>query len=501
MVITKYLKKIKRVDILICLFLLVLAFFFRLWKLKSFQYWSDDEQILWAIVRHLVIDKHPSLVIPNSALGLSFGPLFHYLVAPWYWIIKFDPQKILLLGNLFTFFNVILIYAAGNLLGGRKVGFAAGFLYAVSFLSSLFDRRLWALSPNIPLVLLGTISLIQVVKGKSKYIFLLVIPIVFSVNSDPSLGIIALASIFTFLILKPKIQKKYIMYSVLLGILLLSPLIFFELRHSGQNIRSLSSLKLENYQKESDPLFPSQLKNFSRFFFAQGSNTAEAYFCYCKPDDKVSPVLILAVSAMIAAFIFRAIKNKDKGKGELILVLVSYLTGIYVFKTFLGGNPAFFYSVTIFPILFLMAGVVISDIKYLPLLLLPSLLLANFYSLYHSSFKYPLSKKMEVVEQTIKKIPDKNNFSLYYSGDILVSGGGWTALFMSKGYTPSKGSLSAYWGHVYESYNLYPIPFSLEEPQTVVVISQGDSKVYNNEGKWFNPAVYIENLYQPKYFE
>lgn len=185
---------IKKFDLCAVVLLLLIAYFFRLWKLKSLQYWSDDEQLIWAIIRHIIVDKHLSLVIPNAAIEMSLGPLFHYLVFPWFWLVNLDPEKILLLGNIFTFFGIILMFIAGNLIGGKKVGFIAAFLYSVSFISSLFDRRLWALSPNIALVLLGIISLIQILKGKSKYIILLVVPLVFSVNSDPSLGVIALTT-------------------------------------------------------------------------------------------------------------------------------------------------------------------------------------------------------------------------------------------------------------------------------------------------------------------
>lgn len=475
--------KFRKTNFLLVLTLLTIAFFFRFWKLKSFQYWSDDEQLLWSIVRHIVVDKHPSLVTPNVALGVGLGPLLHHLVAPWFWLVKFDPLRIVLLGNLFTFLNVILIYIAGDLLGGKKVGFIAGFLYAASFISSLFDRRLWALSPNFSMVTLAIISLIQILRGKSIYLILLVMPVVFSLNSDPSLGVVTLASVAALLFFGPKINKKHILYSAIFGVLLLSPLIIFEFRHSGQNIKSLLSVNIGENTANSEPFALAQLKNFSRFFYAQNSNSADAYFCYCTLDDSVSPLLIILVAVMILGFTHPV----------LIFFLISYLIGIFVFRTFLGGNPTFFYSLTISPVLFLIAGTAISKIKYL-LLLLPIFLLVNFHSLSFSSFKYPLTAKIQLVEETIAKLPNKNNFSLYYSGDVLNSGGGWTSLFMSQGATPVKGSLSAHWGHVYETYNLYPISFSKEEPKNVVVVSGKDAKIYNKK-------VNLEELYQPKYFE
>lgn len=487
------LTKSRKTDLLLIFILLIVAFFFRFWKLESFQYWSDDEQLFWAIVRHIVVDKHPSLVTPNAALGIGLGPLLHYLVAPWYWITKFDPLKVVILGNLFTFSNVILIYIAGNLLGGRRVGFIAGFLYTASFISSLFDRRFWALTPNFSMVTLAIISLIQILRGKSIYLILLVVPAIFSFNSDPSLGVIVLAAATTLFLFKPKVAKKHIFHAAILGIFLLSPLILFEIRHSGQNLKSLFSLNLEKNTANYEAFFPSQLKNFSRFFYAQKSDAADAYFCYCTLDDKVNPILVFALVIMFFWFFGRTIKTKNKNWFILTLFIFSYLIGIYIFKTFLKGNPSFFYSLTISPVLLLITGLAISKIKFFPFIL-AILFVANFYSLSLSRFKYPLKEKIMLVEKTLNKLPDKNNFSLYYSGDILNSGGGWTSLFISQGAIPLKGSLADHWGHVYETYNLYPIPFSKDEPKDVVIVSGKEAKIYNKK-------VNLENLYQPKYFE
>jgi hypothetical protein len=121
-----------------------------------------------------------------------------------------------------------------------------------------------------------------------------------------------------------------------------------------------------------------------------------------------------------------------------------------------------------------------------------------------SNFKYPLINKIKLVNSTIKNIPDKDNFSLYYSGDVLLAGGGWTSLFTYRGYTPVSGNLSLYWGHVYESYGLYPKPFATTDPSTVVILSSIDNKpssvIYNNNKGKFNYKIDIEGLYQPKYF-
>lgn len=499
----------KKIDILLILTLLFISLFFRLIKFHDFQYWSDDEQLLWFIIRHIVIDQHLSLAVPNVATGIGLGPLYHYLIAPWYWLVNFDPQKILLLGLLFSTSSLISIYILGLNLGGRKVGFLAGFLYSSSFMSSLFDRRLWALSPNIFLVTIGTLALIKIVRGDSRYLYLLIIPVIFTFNSDPSLGVIILSAITTFVIFHPRLVKKHLMISLLSIFLFLSPLVIFELRHQGQNFRSFIQFitqqkELKTQQVITDNILYLQIDNFSRFLFVPQTQISDIYFCYCKLNDKIPFIIKIFIAFCFLIFLNYARKNKQYL--ILLIPLISYFLGILLFKEIFKGMPAFFYSVTISPLIFIIISIVLAQKKILMILFIPLFFISNLNSLLNSSFKYPLRDKINVVRKTINQLNSRSNFSLYYHTDILIAGGGWTALFVANGYTPNKGNLSLHWGHIYDAYKLYPLNFTNKDPDTVIIISEkieqqkfkqeitnkinfGQilSTIYNNNEMWFNP--------------
>lgn len=487
--------------------LVELTLFFRFYKFHSFQYWSDDEQIIWFIIRHIIIDQHPSLVVPNAALGISLGPLLHYLLSLWYNFVHFDPEKILLLGNFIALINLVAIYLAGKTVVNKKVGLIAAFLYATSFMASLFDRRVWALTLNVFLISLSIIALTQIIRGHSKYLILLTIPIIFSVNSDPSLALIIPASLIVFIIFRPRIQLKHLIISIFMGIFLLSPLIYFDIRHGGQNIKSLINHTSLQFQKSNsnikNNLLTRQLNNFSILFFPKPTLNADAYFCYCFLDKIQSPVRVIFSTAFLLLFIIFTIKQKSKTNLVLLLLLLSYLGGIFVFGKFLNGFPAFFYSITILPVILLMLATLLSTSRLITVLFLIFYLIININTLFKSEFKYPLAKRMQLVKKTIQYLPANQPFSLYHSGDILLAGGGWTSLFASQSYIPSKGSLSMYWGHIYNSYQIYPIPFSETEPENVVVISenQGSIKVKNMSANIYNTLPSLEKLYQPEYFK
>jgi 4-amino-4-deoxy-L-arabinose transferase-like glycosyltransferase len=518
----KKLARIKKSNLYPIVLLTLIGLFFRLWKIKSFQYWSDDEQLFWYTVRHIIVDGHPSLVVVNTALGISLGSLYHLLISPWYFLTKFNPQLILLLGNVFFIASLLAIYKAGNLIGGRKTAFIASFLYSASFISSLFDRRLWALTPNFLVTTLSIIALFGLTSGKKKYLYLLLPAFILPFNSDPSLLVALIASIAAIILLKIKFGRKHLVTFTLFLLILLSPLIIFEIRHGGQNIKSIQNLitsKNPDTKRDTNSLFlVDQLGYFSRFIYSRPSKTSEIYFCYCNIEDNKNILPTVISTLIIMFFIFKTIKSKDKKDIILTIFLITYVSGTFLFKTALSRNSEFFYSLVISPIVFLIFAKTLSIKNKLVLAILLTFYLAlNLHSLTNSKLKYPLEEKIKLTEAVTNQFNLNENFSLYYSGDIFLAGGGWTSLFTFKDETPVQGSLIKYWGHAYLSYGLYPKEFSKIEPPTVIILSENatainlpvknQGKVGNvyatiidNRKKLFNPDINVEKLYIPKYF-
>lgn len=482
--------------------------FFRFWKINKFQYWSDDEQLLWYTIRHIVIDKHPSLVVVNTALGVSLGSIYHFLISPWYYLTKLNPQLILLLGNVFSLASLLAIYKAGKILGGKKTALIASFLYSASFVSSLFDRRLWALTPNFLVTTLSIIALFGLNSGKKKYLYLLLPAFILPFNSDPSLLVALISSVIVVILLKIRLNRKYLIIFTIFLLILLSPLLIFEIRHNSQNfksIKNLISIKTTETKKNINSLFLiDQFNYFSKFVYSKPSKVSEIYFSYGQIEDGNNTLPIIFSMAVIIFFIYKAIKTKDEKDIILSIFLITYLSGIYIFKTILSRNSEFFYSIVVSPIIFLILAKIISKkSKMFIILTLTVYLAANIYSLLNSGLKYPLKEKLKLVETIAGKINNKEDFSLYYSGDIFLAGGGWTSLFTYKGLTPMQGSLAKYWGHVYNSYGIYPKEFSQNDPATVVILSEKNGSVYatiiDNRKKLFNPEINVEKLYIPKY--
>jgi len=522
MVFIKKLARTKKLDFYLIVFLILIGLFFRLWKLKNFQYWSDDEQLLWYTIRHIIVDGHPSLVVVNTALGVSLGSIYHLLISPWYYLTKLNPQLILLLGNVFSLASILAIYKAGNLLGGKKIAFIASFLYSASFISALFDRRLWALTPNFLVTTLSIIALLGLLSKKKKYIYLLLPAFVLPFNSDPSLLVPLISSIIAIILLKIQLNRKHLIIFITSLFILLSPLLIFEIRNKGQNLKSIkqliSTVKPVVKRNTNSLFLVDQFDYFSRFIYSRPSKASEIYFCYCRIDDNKNILPIFFSTTVIAFFIYKSIKTKNKKDIVLTIFLVTYVLAVYIFKTILSRNSEFFYSIVISPVIFLILAKFLSEkSKVIITLFLLIYLSLNLNSLLNSEIKYKLKEKLKLAEEITKQVNPNENFSLYYSGDIFLAGGGWTSLFTYKGITPTQGSLIKYWGHAYQSYGIYPKEFSQDASSKIVVLSENNiyknfqniriekignvyATIIDNRKRLFSPEVNVEKLYIPKYF-
>lgn len=512
----KYRKEIIQLGLLI-----IISLTFRLWGLSNFQYWSDDEQLQWFALRHILVDKHLSIVFPNEALGINLETWYIWSLVPWAWVVNLDPSKLLWFGNFWGLLSLIAIYFAGISLGGRRVGFLAGLIYAGSFMMSLFDRRLSHLSPDVLMVTLGIIALVNLVKGNYKYFYLITVPLIMSLNSDPSIGVVALSMVLTLLVFHPRMYLKQSLVILAVGAVFLSPLIIFNFKHNFQDIRNMTQTlsRIGNHSSGvalDSNLFVKQFNNLSKYFYLPPTKTADVYFCYCQ--DKLTSLSIGGFMVMVLLVVFGglAYRQKQKVGGVLIIFICSYLIGIIFLQLISVGNSSFHYSIAASPIIILMVAIVVARRRYLAVGLSILFLIVNFWSLINSGFKYPLADKVRLVESSLPLIAGRD-VSLYYSGDVLLAGGGWTSLFGYYGIFPQKGSLDRYWGHLYRSYHLYPRGFTSEEPSTVVLVSENDLYqnsrhkeqainynhawmiILDNSQKWFYPEASLEKLYQPDY--
>ena len=477
--------------------ILFLALFFRFYNFQKLQYWSADEEIAGATVYRMIAGKTISLVSFNSNLASSLGSFFHVLSVPIFLISSLNPVLILLISGSLGVLTTILLYWAGKLIGGRKLGLIASFLYSSSFLISIFDRRWWPITPNPFLASLAIISLIKIVVYKKfLYWILLAASIGFAFHSDPSLAVIAVAGVLTFVILRPKISKKGLALGLITLSIFIAPLAFFEFRHPGTIIKPLFQSMSKQSQSGNTKVDVGSFQlniaaeTIGRMVSIASSDFLENQFSWTESPQKpfTSPLPELIGTALIFYPLFLIIKSKIKkaGEKESIIItglfLVSFFVGTAIYGSMYSKGIHQHYFTVIFPVIILLISYSLSKLtenknKLLYFILLIFLVI-NTKALLNSKLRYPLFEKETLVKELSKEI-GKSTFSLYVVGDEYLNGGGYTELFILNNKHPQKSYIYPYYDWMYKAHGLYTVTPVTTDQEKIIIISDSINLPFN----------------------
>ncbi|TSC87764.1 MAG: Uncharacterized protein G01um10147_450 [Microgenomates group bacterium Gr01-1014_7] len=477
----------KYITIFLFVLVVILSSLMRFYNFNNLQYFSGDEEILHAILRRMVVEGKPALVIPNAQIGGSIGSLFHVLSVPIFYLTNSNPSLVQLFGSALGIVTTVAIYFVGRMILGHLMGFFAGILYGGSFLISLFDRRFWPLTPDPLLSILAIAALIQLTRKKYKYALMLAIPASFAWQADPTNAVILVAIFLSFIFLRlPILRREYIPALIYLTFAIL-PLLIFELRHPGTIFRPLilhllsrSESSLSNVMNllSIHPL--AIVENTSRSIAIAASNSIDQYFCYCKfyPNPPFSPLPQVLTTAFILYALFWLIRANDQRQLRdsikvLFIFLFAFLLGIILYSVTSGYLVYQHYFVTIFPTFILLAAFTLDRVlrtraAIFSWVFLLGFIFVNLFSLFNSTFKYPVSQKMELIYRIIPYI-ENSSFSVYGYGGKRMTDGGWTTFFIRKDHHPSRSHLNGGWDWIYRTHSLYTTNPDQGEGKRIVI--------------------------------
>lgn len=467
--------------------ILAISAFFRFYKFEAFQYWSGDEEIMAAVIRHIVWDKSPTLLIPNANLEFGLGPFYHYILAFFYFITDFNLVALQSIASVLGVATTFLVYKVGYELLGRKFGLISAFVYASSFFIAIHDRRLWPLTPDSFFMALTIYLLVRLIKGKKKWSFLLALPTGFAFHSDPTLLVVIFIVFFFWAVYRFSIGRKNVILAFLILGFFALPFLLADIRYNGAFhkplLQSLTKpLRGEGVTSHHYRLFRltdlSQV--LSKVVFVSPSNFLEEEFCYCE-----APKAPLAIVGTLLVFLFPVMvivlnkkhKNYKSTFNATLIPILSLFIGIFIFNFLFKGNFHQHYFVIILPVFAIIVGFIIyffvGKKPYILALILAAFFLINFYSLVNSEIKYPLAEKLSLVKGSLKTVSSEK-FALYSSENPYIQGGGWTELYTLSGNPAVKSYWYKYLGWIYAAYSLYPTTLQNEDPGKIVLIKKID---------------------------
>jgi len=373
--------KVNRKEFIILLFILFIASFVRLFKIGDYMTFLGDEGRDAIIVRRLLVNFDPILIGPGTSIGnMYLGPLYYYLMAPFLLLFNFSPVGPSVMVAIFGVATVFLVWFLAREWFGKEAAVVSSLLYALSPVIIVYSRSSW--NPNImPFFAILTIFSLWKAWSEYKYVWFIVAGISFAfVLQSHYLGLLLFPTILLLWFLgfrnigtagsEKRNFWRNSMFGVLIFLFLMSPLLFFDIRHNWMNFRAMKTFFTERQTTVSIkpwksipnlyPIFRDSIANR----ILSGTNTY------------VGKISLYAIFfAIIVSFtsllvrIEKAVKSDEKKyypqKGFLVLFLwVGFgLIGLGLYKQHLYDH----YFGFMFPALFLFIGGVyqkIYDMKF-----------------------------------------------------------------------------------------------------------------------------------------
>lgn len=261
------------------LFLVIIALtvFFRTYDvITHFDFAHDGDLFSW-IVKDIAVDGHFRLIgQQTTAPGIFIGPLFYYMLIPFFWLTKMDPVGAVIPIVLIGLATVISYYFVFTKLWNRSVGLVASLLYAVLLVPVNFDSRVVPSTPTNLWLIWYFYTVVMIARGNYYVLPLLglLVGLIWHIHIAllPALSGAALA----FLVSRKLPAPKQIAGFLVAGFIPSIPLILFEVRHNFSQTLSFIENLGRNYGGETglDKLNLILIKfsdNISRlFFYPQG---------------------------------------------------------------------------------------------------------------------------------------------------------------------------------------------------------------------------------------
>ncbi len=396
------------VEFYVLLAILVVGAFCRLYKIDAYMTFLGDEGRDVITVRRLLVEGHPPLIGPGTSIGnMYLGPLYYYFMAPALLVANFSPVgpaiEIAILGII----TIVFVWWVGREWFGKVAGVTSAALYAVAPTIIVYSRSSW--NPNImPFFSLLTIYSVWRVWKFNQFKWLLVTGFAFAfVLQSHYLGLLLVPTIFIFWLFvllrvwKERQQRinliRYSIFASIIFLLLMSPLLFFDIRHNWINSRAIYKFFTERQATVS--IKPWNAIPVIPVIFAQISDSL------ISAKNVVVGVVVSVILAVFVGilFIFRKRYLQNTNYYLLFLWLAFALIGLGLYKQQIYDH----YFGFIFAAMFILLGACFQFLssykRVIPFLgvVFAGLIGVN---VYNSPLKYPPNYQLKRAEDVAGKI-------------------------------------------------------------------------------------------------
>ncbi len=363
------------------LLIIILGMYLRFFKIESIlEFGWDQARDAWK-TRDILIGK---LVLngPRTGVGhMELGPLWFYLLAPFYYLTNLDPTGANYLNFFVNLFNFIAIFIVTKKIFGKKAALFVTFFYATNRYLIQINRVPWNVSPVPGVAMIIFYSIYKVVYEK-KYNFIFLISFLTGLFFHLHFSFVFLPAIilFSFFLVKDKVKAFiYGLKSLPLFFIWFIPTIIYEFQSKNSNLNFLT-----NFYKYYI------IKGFHLRFYLYRLYDAFIQFETVLSLPKINRYLVLIPPFLYFLFLIFEKDKKQKVLGYLILLWFLIPSLIY---SFYGGTTSEYYM--------LMTSVLVIYIIYYFFNKIISL--KNYFLIYISTFLLLFFCFFQIKDELIKK--------------------------------------------------------------------------------------------------
>ncbi len=238
--------KKNKVEFLLLSALILVAVFLRFYRLDEYMTFLGDEGRDAIVVKRMLTELHPALLGPVTSVGnMYLGPLYYYMMAfsmAFFWL---NPVAAAWMVALIGVLTVGLIYFLMRDWFGKVPAFVAAFLYCISPVTVYYSRSSWNPNPAPFFALLGILGLHQLHKTRDfKWLILTGVATAFVAQMHylALLMIPVYGLIYLYELRFGEKNKQVVLgtvTAVIVFIAMMSPLLFFDLRHGFMNFNNM----------------------------------------------------------------------------------------------------------------------------------------------------------------------------------------------------------------------------------------------------------------------
>lgn len=446
--------KIKWIDALFVL-LVILFCFLRLWQAFPWFSFNFDEEYQAFLAWSQVLNFHPIWIgVSASNFGFYLGPGFTYINALLFKISQGDLISLAIFSPLLGIITALSIYYIVSKIFSKNAAIFSTLIYGFSVLMNISDRRFWNPTP-IPFITVWLLFSLYKANKDSGWFILTAALIASSLHVH--LSLISFWPLVIYVVIKnfKKISLRTWILSITTYLLVVSPLIIFDVNHNFDNL--LGPIRYILTPKQTDTSFnllaipknfPTIWHAFSRLWFIKPFTTVQDEMTLGVHGAITPGYWPLSIFSLIILLWLFVKQIKDTNLRILFLATISIL-GTYLIYP---GAAAEYFLLGFFTLFPIAAGLFFSKIPYkLSVLLIGIFIVISTYSvLTINQSRFGLGARKQIVKDTMLVVND-SPFVL----EIAAQGktdypqyAGWCFLYRIYGRIPVRCQADNYFGWI-----------------------------------------------------